>query len=113
MPPCLSCARLHCADLAPHGYPDDLVDLNAAPAPGERCDAKFNVTRRMVQDLVRAFPHSRWAFALGNNDHFPKDSYWQAYTHRLADMMLEEGFLTSGQHDQVQCARARCTAELY
>jgi hypothetical protein len=96
-------------DLSPHGYPGDLSPLaEAEAAPGDTgpslddmCQAKFLITRQLVRDLVQTFPRTRWAFTLGNNDHFPKNTFWQAYISKLGGMMLEEGFLTEAQHAQM------------
>lgn len=88
-------------DLAPHGYPQDQAPIDSATTLGDMCAAKFDITKRAVRDLVQYFPNTRWAYAIGNNDHFPKDVYWQAYVTKLADMMFEEGLYTSEQHAQV------------
>jgi hypothetical protein len=55
----------------------------------------------MIRDLVRTFPHTKWAYTMGNNDHMPKNLYWQPYMEKYANMLLEEGFFTQEQHDQV------------
>lgn len=65
------------------------------------CEAKFLITKQLVKELVKTFPHTRWAFTLGNNDYFPKDRYWQDYIKKMSDMMHDEGFLTAEQHQQV------------
>jgi hypothetical protein len=88
-------------DISPHGYPDDNFKLKDSTTLADLCDTKFLVTRHMVEDLVRSFPHTRWAYAMGNNDHFPKDRYWQPYIEKYGNMLLETGFFTPQQHDQV------------
>lgn len=88
-------------DISPHGYPDDNFNLKDSTKLDDLCDTKFLVTRHMVEDLVRSFPDTRWAYAMGNNDHFPKDCYWQPYIEKYGDMLLSTGFFTEQQHNQV------------
>jgi hypothetical protein len=56
------------------------------------------VTQKMVESLVGNFPDTRWAFTMGNNDHFPKDRFWLPYIAKLGDMFLSAGFFTPEQH---------------
>jgi len=87
-------------DISPHGYPDDNYKVTKETRLEDLCATKFLVTKHMVEDLVAAFPNTRWAYALGNNDHFPKNKYWQPYITQFGDMLLETGFFTPQQHHQ-------------
>ena len=89
-------------DISPHGYPDDDFEVDDDTDLGDLCNTKFLVTKHLVEDLVQSFPNTRWAYTLGNNDHFPKDVYWQPYLQKYGDMLLETGFFTSEQHEQVR-----------
>lgn len=88
-------------DISPHGYPDDDYKLDESTTLDDLCNTKFLVTKHLVEDLVLDFPNTRWAYALGNNDHFPKDTYWQPYIDKYGDMLYETGFFTKTQRDQV------------
>lgn len=85
-------------DISPHGFPDDGYVPTAASTTADLCDAKFVVTEKMVQSLVGNFPDTKWAFTMGNNDHFPKDKFWLPYIKKLGDMFLSTGFFTLDQH---------------
>lgn len=86
-------------DISPHGFPDDGFTSKMGIKLESLCDTKFLVTEKMVKDLVNSFPKTRWAFTMGNNDHFPKDTYWQPYIQKLGDMFLSTGFFTKHQYD--------------
>lgn len=86
-------------DISPHGYPDDGFKSEKGIQLDSLCDTKFLVTEKMVKNLVTAFPNTRWAFTMGNNDHFPKDTFWLPYVQKLGDMFLSTGFFTQQQHD--------------
>lgn len=88
-------------DISPHGYPDDKYSLTEDTTTDDLCETKFLVTRQMIRDLVRAFPSTKWAYTLGNNDHMPKNIYWQPYIEKYGKMLLDEGFFTQEQHSQV------------
>jgi hypothetical protein len=88
-------------DISPHGYPDDKYTLTADTTVDDLCETKFLITRNMIRDLVRTFPNTKWAYTMGNNDHMPKNIYWQPYIDKYGKMLLEEGFFTQQQHDQV------------
>lgn len=96
-------------DISPHGYPDDKYDLTASTTVDDLCETKFLITRNMIRDLVRTFPDTQWAYTMGNNDHMPKDIYWQPYIEKYGHMLLEEGFFTQQQHDQVICCEKACS----
>lgn len=93
-------------DISPHGYPDDKYKLKGDTTVDDLCETKFLVTRQMIRDLVRSFPNTKWAYTLGNNDHMPKNIYWQPYIDKYGKMLLDEGFFTPEQYDQV------CTVDL-
>ena len=95
-------------DISPHGYPDDKYTLTLDTRVSDLCETKFLVTRNMVRDLVRTFPGTKWAYTLGNNDHMPKNIYWQPYIEKYGKMLLEEGFFTQHQYDQVTCLLLFC-----
>ena len=88
-------------DISPHGFPDDKYDLTEETDLSDLCETKFMVTRHMVRDLVSSFPGTKWAFAMGNNDHLPKNLYWQLYAEKFGKMLLEENFFTKQQYEQV------------
>ena len=52
-------------DISPHGYPDDNYKVTKETRLEDLCATKFLVTKHMVEDLVAAFPNTRWAYALG------------------------------------------------
>ena len=87
-------------DISPHGYPDDKFNLDADTTVDDLCPTKFLITRNMIRDLVRTFPNTKWAYTMGNNDHMPKNIYWQPYMEKYGKMLLEEGFFTQQQYDQ-------------
>ncbi|CAE7448020.1 unnamed protein product, partial [Symbiodinium microadriaticum] len=87
-------------DISPHGYPDDNFKIKDDTELDDLCDTKFLVTKHLVEDLVKSFPNARWAYTLGNNDHFPKNTYWQPYIEKYGNMLLETGFFTPEQHHQ-------------
>jgi hypothetical protein len=79
-------------DISPHGFPDDNFTPTKTMKASDPCDTKFVVTQKMVESLVGNFPDTRWAFTMGNNDHFPKDKFWLPYIVKLGDMFLSTGF---------------------
>lgn len=81
-------------------YPDDKYELSADTEVDDLCATKFLITRNMIRDLVRTFPNTKWAYTMGNNDHMPKNIYWQPYINKYGKMLLEEGFFTQQQYDQ-------------
>lgn len=62
------------------------------------CLTKFFATKIVLEQLVTTFPDTQWAYALGNNDLFPKNIYWRPYVELLGDMMMGIGFLNKQQH---------------
>jgi hypothetical protein len=87
-------------DISPHSYPDDSRVINEYTSIKDLCLTKFYATKILLQQLVSAYPDTRWAYSIGNNDHFPKNVYWQPYIDLLGEMMLEIGFFTQQQYDQ-------------
>jgi hypothetical protein len=78
-------------DIAPHGYPDDNFAIEKHTKLQDLCETKFLVVKHLVTDMVNSFPNTKWAFTMGNNDHFPKNTYWPPYILKLGDMFLETG----------------------
>lgn len=85
-------------DISPHGYPDDERNIKSTTKLEDLCTSKFDVTEKMVVDLKQSFPNTKWAFTMGNNDHFPKDTYWQPYMNKLGEMFRRTGFFTEEQY---------------
>jgi hypothetical protein len=85
-------------DLAPHGFPDDAYPLSPDTQLTDLCPSKFLVMQQHIRELRRYFPRTQFAFAMGNNDHLPKNVFWRPYMEKLGDMFLDEGFLTQTQH---------------
>lgn len=86
-------------DISPHGMPDDTEKVHKDSTVDDLCETKFIVTRQMIRDLKREFPTTKWAYTLGNNDHFPKNTYWQPYITKYGEMLRETGFFTNEQAD--------------
>jgi hypothetical protein len=87
-------------DMSPHSYPDDSFAVNEHTTLDELCLTKFYVTKLLFQQLVETFPDTQWAYAIGNNDHFPKNVYWQPYINMLGKMLLDIGFFRQQQYEQ-------------
>jgi len=85
-------------DVAPHGYPDDLAVVNCSTKLEELCPTKLLIMRQWVQRWRAAFPRTKLVFTLGNNDHFPKNAYWQPFIDALGQMLFREGVFTQKEH---------------
>eukprot|EP00123_Amoebidium_parasiticum_P010532 comp20168_c0_seq1/m.24977 comp20168_c0_seq1/g.24977 ORF comp20168_c0_seq1/g.24977 comp20168_c0_seq1/m.24977 type:complete len:558 (-) comp20168_c0_seq1:523-2196(-) len=85
-------------DIAPHGYPGDNEKVTAKTKLSDLCQTKLLIMRQQIRYLRTEFPNTKWVFTMGNNDHFPKNTYWQPFITALGDMFLEEGFITKDQH---------------
>lgn len=92
----------HSGDIAPHGYPDDMSRPSANTKLSDFCMSKPIVFRHHIRQLRKAFPNTTFALAMGNNDHFPKNTYWQPYITWVANMLFEEGILTKAQRDMFE-----------
>lgn len=84
-------------DLAPHGMPDDNRQLTAETSLTDLCPTKFIVMKNIIRELKSNFPNTTFTFTMGNNDHFPKNVFWQPYFDKLGAMFVEEGFMTKAQ----------------
>ncbi len=84
-------------DIAPHGMPDDSYALEPDTKLTDLCPTKFLVMRRHIRELKQYFPNTTFVFTMGNNDHFPKNLFWQPYIDKLGEMFVEEGFLSKSQ----------------
>jgi hypothetical protein len=87
-------------DICPHGYPGDKYNLTPQTKIEDMCDAKFKALKMSVDVFTSTFPETKWAFTMGNNDHFPKNTYWQPWITKIGNMFLETGFFTEDQHAQ-------------
>lgn len=86
-------------DIAPHGYPGDKAKVDAGTKLDDLCNTKFLIFQQQVRYFRQNFPNTKFVFTMGNNDHFPKNTYWQPYMTALGDMFLEENFINQEQHD--------------
>ena len=86
--------------MSPHNYPDDDFILTSDTSLNDLCMTKFFATKAIFKELVAIFPKTQWAYAPGNNDHFPKSVYWQPYIDKLGKMLLDIGFFRVKQYEQ-------------
>uniref|UniRef100_A0A6T2AYJ6 Calcineurin-like phosphoesterase domain-containing protein n=1 Tax=Eutreptiella gymnastica TaxID=73025 RepID=A0A6T2AYJ6_9EUGL len=86
-------------DLAPHGYPGDKATLTNTTTFEDLCPTKLLIMKRQAAFWKQHFPHTKLVFTLGNNDHFPKDKYWQPFITALGDVFHEEGLFTKKEHE--------------
>lgn len=85
-------------DIAPHGFPDDTTKVSADTKLSDLCPTKLVIFRNHIKAFRKTLPNTKWIFTMGNNDHFPKNTFWQPYITALGDMFLEEGWITEAQH---------------
>jgi len=85
-------------DIAPHGYPGDRVTVTSNSVFSDFCSTKLDIMRQATKYFVSQYPNTPYMFTMGNNDHLPKNTYWQPWIKALGDMFLEEGFIDSKQH---------------
>ena len=67
-------------DIAPHGYPGDRVTVTSNSVFSDFCSTKLDIMRQATKYFVSQYPNTPYMFTMGNNDHLPKNTYWQVQT---------------------------------